>query len=165
MDIDIGPLNPDKATLLFGLALFAVILLVLGKVLFPRLERTLAERHEATEGKLERAEDLRAEARETYAEYRRVLNEAHHEAARIRQEAAEEGAALVAAARAEGLAERESLVAAGRAALSVDRELAELELRADVGMLAVDLAGRVVGEPLGEFADRRDSVERFFAER
>ncbi|WP_063857255.1 MULTISPECIES: ATP synthase F0 subunit B [unclassified Kitasatospora] len=165
MDIDIGPLKPDLPSMVFGLALFAVILLVLGRVLFPRLERTLADRHDAIEGRLDYSEELRTAARETYAEYRKVLNEAHHEAARIRQEAAEEGAALVAAARAEGLAEREALVTAGRATLSVDRELAELELRADVGMLAVELAGRVVGEPLGEFADRRDSVERFFAER
>ncbi|GAA1195372.1 F-type H+-transporting ATPase subunit b [Kitasatospora gansuensis] len=164
MKLDIGPLQPDLPAMLFGLALFAVITIVLGRVLFPRLERTLADRHDAIEGRLDYSEGLQAEAREIFAEYRRVLNEAHHEAARIRQGAAEEGAALVAAARAEGLAEREALVTAARATLAVDRELAELELRADVGMLAVELAGRVVGEPLGEFADRRDSVERFFAE-
>ncbi|MER5864375.1 F0F1 ATP synthase subunit B [Kitasatospora sp. NPDC002040] len=159
-----GPLEPSKIQTIVGLIAFALTFVVLGRVLLPRIERVLAERHEATEGRLEHAEELQAEARETYAEYRRVLNEAHHEAARIRQEAAEEGAALVAAARAEGLREREELLAAGRATLSVDRELAALELRADVGMLAVELAGRVVGEPLGEFADRQDSVERFFAE-
>jgi F-type H+-transporting ATPase subunit b len=165
MDIDIGPLKPDLPAMLFGLALFAVILVLLGRVLFPRLERTLADRHEAIEGRLDHSDRLRAEALEHYAEYRRVLSEAHHEGARIRQQAAEEGAALIAAARAEGLAERDALVAAARSALSVDSELAELELRADVGMLAVELAGRVVGEPLGEFADRRDSVDRFFAGR
>lgn len=163
--MDIGPLQPDLPELVFGLAVFGLIVVMLGRVLLPRADRMLAERHELTEGRFERAQKLQAEAKKTRAEYRRVLNEAHHEAAKIRQEAAEEGAALVAAGRAEGLRERDELLAAGRSTLDIDRELASLELRADVGMLAVDLAGRVVGEPLGEFADRRDSVERFFAER
>ncbi|GAA0681806.1 F0F1 ATP synthase subunit B [Kitasatospora atroaurantiaca] len=162
---DLGPLDPNKVQLLIGLAAFFLAFGVLGRVVLPRVERVLAERHDATEGRLERAEQDRAEAERTLARYRRELLDAHHEAARIRQEAAEQGAALVAAARAEGQRERDELLAAARGRIAVDRALAEVELRENVGMLAVDLAGRVVGEPLTEFAARRGTVERFFAER
>jgi len=162
---DLGPLDPNKVQLLMGVAEFFLIFGVLSRVLLPRVERILAERHEATEGRLERAEQDRAEAERTLTRYRRELMDAHHEAARIRQEAAEEGAALVAAARAEGQRERDQLVSAARTRIAVDRALAEVELRDDVRVFAVDLAERVVGEPLAEFAARRGTVERFFAER
>ncbi|MGW4646533.1 F0F1 ATP synthase subunit B family protein [Kitasatospora sp. NPDC004289] len=162
--MDIGPLEPSKAQLLVGLLAFFLIFVTLGRLLLPRAERVLAERYEATEGKLEKAEALRAEAEQVYAEYRHVITEAHHEAARLRQQAAEEGAAAVAAARAEGQRERERLVGSARASIAMDADLAALELRVHVGVLAIDLAGRVVGEPLEGFSDRAGVVERFFAE-
>ena len=38
------------------------------------------------------------------------------------------------------------------------------ELRSEVGTLAVDLAGRIVGEALADEARSRGTVERFIAE-
>ncbi|MFC9326728.1 F0F1 ATP synthase subunit B [Kitasatospora sp. NPDC057015] len=160
-----GPLEPDPAELVIGLLCFFLIFGLLGRIILPRLERTLADRRYAIEGGVERAEADQAEALRTLAAYRRELADAHHEAARIRQAAAEEGAALLAAAREEGHRERAELVAAARARLSVDRELARVSLRAAIGPLSTDLAGRIVGEPLDAFAARHGSVERFLEGR
>ncbi|MCX5213189.1 hypothetical protein OG689_28650 [Kitasatospora sp. NBC_00240] len=160
-----GPLEPDPAEILVGLFCFFLIFGILGRIVLPRLERTLTERRNAIEGGAERAESDRSEALRTLAAYRRELAEAHHEAARIRQAAAEEGAALVAAAREQGQRERDELVSAARARIAVDQALAAVSLRENVGTLATDLAGRIVGEPLASFTAVRGSVERFFAER
>ena len=48
--------------------------------------------------------------------------------------------------------------------LSAGRETIIRELRSDIGQLAVDLAGRIVGESLADEARRRGTVERFLAD-
>ncbi|MFI2608783.1 hypothetical protein [Kitasatospora sp. NPDC018619] len=162
MTLELGPLRPEPAPLLLGLGLFLLLLWALGRHLLPRIERLRAERREATEGRAERAEALLAEAEATREARLRELAEARHEAARIREEYAERGAAAMAAARAEGVRNRDELLTAGRARLAADRAAAARLLRQDVGALAVALAGRVIGEPVHAVAARRRTVERFF---
>ncbi|MFC8449422.1 hypothetical protein [Kitasatospora sp. NPDC057223] len=160
-----GPLEPDPTEIIVGLICFFLIFGILGRIILPRLEQTLARREDAIEGGAERARAAMAEAEDTYTAYRQELAAAQHEAARIRQAAAEEGAALITAAREQGQREREELVAAAHAQIAVDQALAAITLRENVGGLATDLAGRIIGEPLDAFAAQRGSVERFFADR
>ncbi|WP_406864047.1 hypothetical protein ABZO31_27880 [Streptomyces sp. HUAS MG47] len=151
-DMDLGPLNPVTAELILGVVLFGLTFLLLAKAVLPKISKTLAEREKAIDGGNEHAEDLRSEAADVRAQYEAELAEARHEAARIRSKAQEEGAAAIAAARAEGVAEREAILAAGHERIAAERETAERELNADVDTWARDLAGRIVGEPVG--ADR-----------
>ncbi|KDN87894.1 ATP synthase F0 subunit B [Kitasatospora cheerisanensis KCTC 2395] len=147
--------------LILGLIVFFLLFAVLGKVLLPRIEKTLAERHDKTDGGLARAEAARAEAERLRKEFQSELAAARHEAAAIRQTAAEEGAALVAALRAEGLQQREQLVAEAHVQLAADKVLAEAELREDVIKVATELASRVVGEPLADLPATRAIAEEY----
>ncbi|WP_406198178.1 hypothetical protein OH807_13745 [Kitasatospora sp. NBC_01560] len=165
MNLALGPLKPDLTELALGLLCFFLMVQLLGRSVLPRIEHLLAERRDAIEGREERAEETRAEAERTYQAYRQELATARHEAARIRQEAAERGAAIIAAAREEGIRERDRLVAEANARITVDQALAGVVLQQDVGVLAVELAGRVVGEPLAAVAAQRNTVARFFDER
>ncbi|MBO1416691.1 F0F1 ATP synthase subunit B [Streptomyces sp. FH025] len=138
------------------------MLWTLGGHVFPRIERMLAERRDATEGRTERAAAVRAEAEAARDAGLRELADARHEAARIRQDHAERGAAAIAAARAEGIRDRDRFLSAGHARIAADRTEAADRLRQDVGELAVTLAGRVVGEPVHTIAAERRTVDRFF---
>ncbi|WP_431678370.1 hypothetical protein [Kitasatospora sp. KL5] len=160
-----GPLEPNPVEFVIGLICFFFLFRILGRHVLPRIERTLAEREEATGGRLAEAERVREEALGLHEERRAQLDAARHEAARIRQEAAEEGAALVAAARAEALREREEAVAAAQVQLAASRVIAEAELREDVVASALELAGRVVGEPLAGLPRTEAVVARFRAEQ
>ncbi|GAA1361083.1 hypothetical protein GCM10009612_35870 [Streptomyces beijiangensis] len=146
--MDLGPLKPENNELLLGVVLFALLYLVLAKVLLPRIARTIADRDDAIHGQQERAEDLRAQAEEIHAEYQAALAAARHDASRIRQQGKEEGAAAIAEARAEGIRERERIVAEGTVLIEAERAAAEAELRTHVEELAVRLAERILGEPV-----------------
>lgn len=50
-----GPLKPNVIELIAGLITFLAVFAALAKVLLPRIDKTLAEREEATTGALERA--------------------------------------------------------------------------------------------------------------
>ncbi len=159
-----NPLLPDLTELIIGFITFGIIFLALWRVVLPRFSSTLAERTEAIEGGLQRAEEAQMEAQRTLQAYREQLAEARHEAARLRERAREEGAQIIAEMRAEAVAERQRLIEAAHAQIELDRQQALQSLRVEVGALAVDLASRVVGESLADEARQRRTVERFLAE-
>lgn len=153
--LEIGPLKPNLSEMIVMVVLFAAVFLFFYKVLLPRINSTLEEREAQTSGKSEEAEALREEAAQVHAEYQSVLAEARHEAARIRQQAQEEGTAAITAARAEGNTERERILAAGAERLETERASAERELSNDVEAWARSLASSVVGEPVGPARSER----------
>ncbi|GAA2472518.1 F0F1 ATP synthase subunit B [Streptomyces thermolineatus] len=157
----IGILLPAPADLFWGAVCFVILFGVLWKLVLPKAQKALADRTDAIEGGIERAEAMQAEAQSVLAEYKEQLAEARHEAARLRQEAQEQGAALIAEMRAEGQRQREEIIAAGHAQIEADRKQASLTLRQDVGRLATDLAGRLVGESLEDHARQSRVIDRF----
>ncbi|MFI9718824.1 F0F1 ATP synthase subunit B [Streptomyces sp. NPDC052396] len=162
--LDIGPLKPDLAPLVLGLVLFFLVFAVMAKGILPKINKVLDEREQATEGRFEEAEETRAEAARVHTEYQELLSEARHEAARLRQESVEQGNAIIAELRAEGQRQREEIISAGHAVIDAERAVAEAELREQVGRLATDLAGRIVGESVEEYVQRSGIVDRFMAE-
>ncbi|CDR06501.1 F0F1 ATP synthase subunit B [Streptomyces iranensis] len=159
-----NPLIPPIPELVIGLIAFAIVFIFLAKKLLPNINRVLEERREAIEGGMEKAEATQAEAQQVLEDYRAQLADARHEAARLRQEAQEQGAALIAEMRAEGQRQREELIAAGHSQIEADRKQAAQTLRQDVGRLATDLAGRIVGESLEDVARESRTIDRFLDE-
>ncbi|MFK0257014.1 hypothetical protein [Streptomyces sp. NPDC090445] len=159
-----GPLKPNLIELVLGLVCFLSVFAIMAKVLVPRIGKTLGEREAATEGALERAEEVRLEAQRVRDRYLAELSAARHEALKIRQAAHEEGVALLAVVRAEGQKVRDELVAASSVQLEADRVIAEAELREGVLALATELAGRILGEPLTDVERNRTIADEFFAD-
>jgi F-type H+-transporting ATPase subunit b len=163
-DSGLGPLSPNLSELIIGTISFLIVFVVLWRVLMPRIQQTLTERTDQIEGGLQRAEETQREAKQTLEQYQAQLAEARHEASRLRQDAQEEGARILAELRERGEAERQRLVAAAHEQIEADRAQAIQALRTEMGALAVELASRVVGESLDEDARQRRVVDRFLEE-
>ncbi|WP_245876791.1 hypothetical protein [Streptomyces uncialis] len=159
-----GPLTPELADLVIALISFLTVFAIFARVLLPRIEKVLKERDEAIDGTTARAADIEEEARRVRDQYRADLTAARQEAARLRQTAAEEGASLLAVLRDEGQKEREKVVASARTQLEADRIIAEAELREATFALALELAGRIVGESVDDLPNARTIADDFFAE-
>ncbi|MEU6410696.1 F0F1 ATP synthase subunit B [Microbispora sp. NPDC046933] len=159
-----NPLLPHVYELVVGSFAFLVVFLVVGKILTPRIQKTLAERTEAIEGGIKKAEDAQAEAQRTLEQYRAQLAEARQEAARLREEAREQGAAIKAELREEAQAEARRIVEAAHAQIEADRQQALTQLRGEIGRLSTELASRIVGESLEDEARQRRIVDRFLEE-
>ena len=163
-DSSLGPLSPSLVELVIGTISFLIVFVVLWRVLMPRIQQTLTERTDQIEGGLQRAEEAQAEAKQTLEQYQAQLADARHEASRLRQDAQEEGARILAELRERGQAERQRLVAAAHDQIEADRVQAIQALRTEMGTLAVELASRVVGEALDSSALQRRVVDRFLEE-
>ncbi|GGK73950.1 ATP synthase subunit b [Planomonospora parontospora subsp. parontospora] len=159
-----SPIMPHLYELVVGGFAFFAVLFVVGKILTPRIQKTLAERTEAIEGGIQKAQDAQAEAQALLAQYKEQLAEARHEASRLREEAREQGAQIKAELREEAQAEARRLIEAAHVQIEADRQQAFAQLRAELGRLSIDLAGRIVGESLEDEARQRRTVDRFLEE-
>src|SRR5918912_3357904 len=159
-----NPLVPPLGEIIIGLIAFGIVVLVLFRLVAPRFEQVFRARREAIEGGIERAEAMQAEAKEALEQYRAQLAEARTEAAQIRDQARAEGQQILEELRAQAQEESARIVARGEEQLATARQQVVNELRGQIGTLAVDLAGRVVGESLAEDVRRRGTVDRFLDE-
>src|SRR5581483_10855473 len=135
-----------------------------GKMLLPRISKTLAERTELIEGGLETAKKEQEEAQRVLEEYKQQLADARHEAARLREEAREQGAQILAEMRQQAEAEARRITESAQTQIESERQQALASLRAEVGTLATELAGRIVGESLTDEARQSRMVDRFLDE-
>jgi F-type H+-transporting ATPase subunit b len=159
-----NPLLPDVAELVVGGLSFLIVLYVLSRTLLPNIKKTLEERTNAIEGGIKRAEEAQAEAQRTLEQYRAQLAEARHDAARLREEAREQGAAIIAELREQAQGEARRITEAAHQQIEADRKVAFAQLKQQIGELSVQLAGRIVGESLEDDARQRRVVDRFLDE-
>ena len=159
-----NPLIPPIPELVIGLIAFFIVFYFLAKKLLPNINKVLEERREAIEGGIEKADAAQTEAQSVLEQYKAQLAEARHEAARLRQEAQEQGTVIIQEMKAEGQRQREEIIAAGHAQIEADRKAAAAALRHDVGTLATVLAGKLVGESLEDHARQSRTVDRFLDE-
>jgi F-type H+-transporting ATPase subunit b len=156
-------LIPD-ATFLAEIVAFILILAVMWKYVVPPLQKNLAARQEVIRQQLEDARLAKERLDAAEADYTAALAEARAEAARSREEGRRIRQEIIDGARDEARAAAEEVTRLAEERLQAQHRQALNELRAEVGKLAGDLAGRIVGETLTDEELQRRVVDRFLAE-
>ncbi|PKZ42545.1 F0F1 ATP synthase subunit B [Kytococcus schroeteri] len=157
-------LIPYLPELIFGLIAIGIVYFVASKFFVPAMEKAYAERRDAIEGGMARAEQAEAEAKAAQQKYESQLAEARAEANAIREKAREEGDAIRAEKRQLADAEAARVLETAQKQIASERQQAQVQLRGEVGRLSTDLAGRIVGESLQDEARQKGLVDRFLAE-
>jgi F-type H+-transporting ATPase subunit b len=160
----VNPLIPHTAEIVLAIIVFGILVFLIQRYVAPRFEETFAKRTEAIEGGMKEAKRAQEEAHEALERYRAQLADARHEAARIREDAREQAATIIAEMREQAQAEQQRIVEHAHAQVEAERQQTLSQLRREVGTLATDLAGRIVGESLEDEARQRRVVERFLDE-
>jgi F-type H+-transporting ATPase subunit b len=153
-----------NGTFFVELFAFLLILFILGKYVIPPINNAMTARQEAIRTQFTELDQAKADAKSAEEEFRAQIADARHEAARIREEAREQGAAIIAEMREQAQTEANRIVEHAHAQIDADRQQAVTSLRAEVGSLATELAGRIVGEALDDQARQSRVVDRFLAE-
>ena len=159
-----SPLIPAIYDIVWSAVCFVVILLVFWRVILPRMTALLDARSAAIEGNIAKADEAQKQAEAALQEYTAQLAEARREAGEIRDAAREDGKRIVAEAKDAATAEAARQTATAQAQIEAERQSALVSLRSEVGTLALDLAGGVIGETLSDDAKAKSVVDRFLAE-
>ena len=153
-----------NATFLVELAAFALLFYLLARYVIPPINRAMTNRQEAIRKEFADLDQARADANAAEAEFKAQIADARHEAARIREEAREQGAQIVSEMRQQGESEKARIIDGAHTQIAAERQQAVASLRAEVGTLATTLAGRIVGESLEDDERSGRVVDRFLAD-
>jgi F-type H+-transporting ATPase subunit b len=139
---------PAAAELFYGAISFAIVFLVLSRLVFPKISQMLEDRSAAIQGKLEEADKTLQSAGATKSEYEAKLNSARSEANAIIEEAKQQAETVRAQLRAEAEQEAEAIRSRAQADAATEKERLVSELKGQVGALSVQLAGKIVEKEL-----------------
>ena len=153
-----------NATFLVELISFAIIVFVMYRYIIPPINRAMTARQDAIRKEFAEADQARENAEAAEREFKAQIADARHAAAKIREEAREQGAAIIAEAREQAQVEAARIVEHGHTQLAAERQQTVTTLRAEVGSLATELAGRIVGESLEDDERSTRVVDRFLAD-
>jgi F-type H+-transporting ATPase subunit b len=153
-----------NGTFFVELIAFAIMFFIIARYIVPPINRAMTARQEAIRTQFAELDQAKEEANSAKDEFTSQIEEARHEAARIREDAREQGAAIIAEMREQAQAESSRILEHGKAQIEAERQQAVASLRAEVGTLATNLAGRIVGEALDDDARQGRVVERFLAD-
>jgi F-type H+-transporting ATPase subunit b len=159
-----NPLLPGLYDIVWSAVCLVIVFLVVWKYVLPAFNRTLDERAARIQGGIEKAEKVQAEADQALAEYQKQLADGRAEAARLRAEAQEEGAQIIAEMKAQAHSEADRIIASAQNQIDAERQSAMVQLRSEVGSLATDLASRIVGESLADDQRSANVVDRFISD-
>jgi F-type H+-transporting ATPase subunit b len=153
-----------NATFFVELAAFALLFYLLARYVIPPINRAMTNRQAAIRQEFADLDQARADANAAEAEFKAQIADARHEAARIREEAREQGAQIVSEMRQQGESEKARIIDGAHTQIAAERQQAVASLRAEVGTLATTLAGRIVGESLEDDERSGRVVDRFLAD-
>jgi F-type H+-transporting ATPase subunit b len=134
-----------NGTFFFVLAIFLIVLAVIGTFVVPPIMKVLRERdamvHKTQADNKKSSEQFEA----AKADYEEAMKEGRVQAGSFRDNARSEGRKVIEDARAE--AERQAMSTLQMAAeqLKRERDAVELDLRANVGTMSATLASRIIG--------------------
>jgi F-type H+-transporting ATPase subunit b len=163
-ETEINPLVPQTAEIVIALITFGLLYWFVVKFVVPRFEKAYAERTEAIQGGLEKAEEAQTQAAAALEQYQSQLADARGEASQIREDARAQGAAILAEMREQAQVEADRLVTNAHAQIEAERLAALSSLRTEVGTLASDLAEKIVGESLTDDGRQQRVIDRFLAD-
>ncbi len=139
-----SPIMPATNELIWGSIAFITVFILLGRLAYPAIKKTMDARTEKIRESLDDAERTKSEAQTILEDYQRQLNDARNESNRIIEEARQTADQL-----RQDLTQRaESEVAELRRRAQEDiasaQQRAVADLRSQVSTLAIELAEKVV---------------------
>ncbi len=156
-------LIPEAPELIWGFVAFALLMAVMFRFVFPKMNTMLEERSAKIEGQISDAERARVEAEEYKRQYETQLAEARTQAEEILEEARAQAERIRAEAASRGEEEAQQIVARAREDIEAERGRLVSELRGQVAALSVELAGKIVEKEI-DADQHRTLVDRYINE-
>jgi F-type H+-transporting ATPase subunit b len=156
-------ITPNVGLMVWTLVLFALSLIVLWKLAFPRISEALDRRQRAIEDSIDSAERTRQEADELLADYRARLAEARGQAEEIVHRARTAAEVHERDATEQAKARREQLMEQTRREIELETRRAIDEIRGEVADLTVMATEKITRKTLTP-EDQRRLLEDAIAE-
>jgi F-type H+-transporting ATPase subunit b len=150
-----GPFSINPGLIIWTLVVFGILLVLLWKLLYPSIVKSVEERERRIQKQLEDAEKANAEAQRLLEEHKKQIAAARNEAqeilAKAKMVSQKERETLLAKAREE----YDALLSRARKDIEAEKDKAILALRREAVELSIAAASRVIEANLDTEANRK----------
>lgn len=157
-------ITPDFGLIFWMTLIFAVVFFILAKFGFPMITGMVDERNKRISESLRLAKEAETKIAEISLEQKRLIDDARKEQARILQEATESKNAIIAKAKTDASEEAAKLLQSARTEIAAEKESALREIRAQVALLSVQIAEKVVRKDLSDQKEATELVDKMLDE-
>jgi len=158
------PIKPDVGLIFWTTVIFALFWLIVGRFAFKPIANALRKRELGIQSSLDQAKHARHEMANLKSENEKLLAEAREERARILKEAKDAGEHIVAESKHKAKEEAQKIVASAKNEIEGLKKQALVEVKNQVGNMALDIAEQVMRAKLKEDAEQQALVNTLVQE-
>lgn len=155
---------PKVYDIVWSLVILIILALFFGKVFVPKFGKVFDERAARIQGRMDKAQKAEEEAEKSKREYEAKLAKANSEASQIRDDARAEASHIISDARSKAESVTKQMNENAEKAIASQREQAINSLRGELGSVATNLAGKIVGKELEDDKSQSDMIDSLIAE-
>lgn len=146
--LEFSVIKPDYGLLFWTALIFLTVWFFLGRSAFPAIQKALKDREQTIADALASAEKAREEMSRLQASNEALLQEAREERAKILREAKEARDGIVNEARNKAREEAQRILTGASQEIEKQKLAAIQELKSQAGLLALDIAEKVIRKEL-----------------
>jgi F-type H+-transporting ATPase subunit b len=145
---DFSVIKPDPGLVFWTSLVFILVWGILGRMAFGPIQKALKKRESDIQSSLDEARKAREEMGNLKAENEELIRKAQEERANILKEAKEAKEAIVSEAKEKAKEEAQKIVSSAKAEIEQQRLAAIMDLKNQVGVMAIEIAEKVLRKEL-----------------
>lgn len=157
-------LLPHMADIVWSLVAISIVAVIMWWLVLPTFNSLLDERTELIETGIANAKEAEALKAHATSQSEELIVKARAEAAAIRDGATNDAKKIVECAKIDATEEADRILANAQRQIAAEHQAAQLSLRSEVGLMAAELADKIVGEHLKDTDLTARVVDRFLAD-
>lgn len=151
---------PKVYDIVWSLIILVIVAAFFYKFFLPKFQAVFDERTAKIEGGIAKAEQAQKDADEAKQKYQAQLSTARVEASKIRDDARAEASHIISDARARAESEAAQITANAERSIESQQQKAMVQLKGEVGTLATQLAGKILGSQLDDSAVQEGMIDQ-----
>jgi F-type H+-transporting ATPase subunit b len=162
--ISFNPFIPSPGLAFWGLIIFGLFWIIMGKVAFKPIAEALSKREHDIQDAIDLAKKTREEMANMKAENEKLLAQAREERSKILQEAKEIKNEMIAEAKQKAKEEASKVISNAMHDIENQKKAAIIEVKNELGAIALDIAEKVIRKELKSNADHQAFVNALVKE-
>ncbi len=158
--VDFSVIKPDVGLIFWTTLIFGLFWFLIGRLAFKPIAQALRKRETDIQGALDEASKARAEMENLNAENERLLAEARAERAQMMKEASDTKNEIIAEAKEKAKIEAKKLLENAKEEINNQKNAAITEVKNKVGIMALDIAEKVLKKELKGNKDQESFVSQ-----
>lgn len=159
-----APFQPTPGMAIWSLVIFLLFWFIFGKLAFKPILNSLTNRENDIQKALDEAKLAREEMSKLKSENEAILTEAREERAAMIKEAKDAGKKIVEEAKSKAKEDAQKIIDDARIQIEQQKTAAMTEVRKEVGIMALDIAEKIMKKDLASNTDHQTLVSKLVSD-